>query len=333
MMPENPDTRAMRTDPVRSGEPTAEHAALDRLREFGAHAAHAYAPNTLRAVRADLGVWRAWCAGQRASEFPATAVEVARFIAAKGGERKPSTVARYLASLALVHRAAGLPSPTDDSTVRLALRAVRRRQGRAQRQAAALTAKVLERIEAQMGPTLLDLRDLALLRVARDLLARREELSRLALEDVDFADDGTAVVHVRRSKTDQEGEGHVGFLGEGAVTALHAWLQRAAIIERPLFRSVHRSGLVRPSALPAADVARVIRRRAAAALGAEAGRRYSGHSARVGMAQDLLVANATLAAIMEAGRWTTPTMVGRYTRALSASRNAVAQFHRQDRAT
>ena len=46
------------------------------------------------------------------------------------------------------------------------------------------------------------------------------------------------------------------------------------------------------------------------------------------MAQDLLADNATLAAIMEAGRRTTPIMVARYSRSLSASRNAVAQFHR-----
>ena len=178
-----------------------------------------------------------------------------------------------------------------------------------------------------MGATLLDTRDVALLRVARDLLARREELSRLTVADVTFAEDGTATVSLRRSKTDQEGEGHVGFLGADAASALRAWLRRAQIGDGPLFRAMHRSGLVRTTALPPADVARVIRRRAAAAFGADAGARYSGHSARVGMAQDLLAANASLAAIMEAGRWTTPTMVGRYTRALSATRNAVAQFH------
>ena len=315
-----------------SGEHGAvERQILDRLRDFAARATGAYAPNTLRAVRADLVVWQVWCAGQGESDFPASAGQVARFVAAKATERKPATVARYLASLALVHRAAGLVSPTEDPAVRLALRAMRRSQGRAQRQAAALTAAVLERIEAQMGATLLDVRDVALLRVARDLLARREELSRLVVSDVAFADDGTATVHVRRSKTDQEGEGHIGFLGTAAASALRAWLRRAEVTDGPLFRSVHRSGLVRPGALPPADIARVIRRRAAAALGAAAGARYSGHSARVGMAQDLLAANATLAAIMEAGRWTTPTMVGRYTRALSATRNAVAQFHQRAR--
>ena len=327
--------RARRVDaashPKRKTPGGDEQQILHRLREFADHASAAYAPNTLRAVRADLTIWQTWCAAQGARDFPASAEQVGRFVAQKGAERRPATVARYLASLAFVHRAAGLPSPTEDEAVRLALRAVRRTQRRAQRQAAALTATVLQRIEAQMGTSLLDVRDVALLRVARDLLARREELSRLDHTDVAFADDGTATVQVRRSKTDQEGEGHVGFLGEAATSALAAWILRAGLSEGPLFRSVHRSGLVRSTALPPADIARVIRRRAAAALGATAAARYSGHSARVGMAQDLLASNATLAAIMEAGRWTTPTMVGRYTRALSATRNAVAQFHRQRR--
>jgi hypothetical protein len=89
-----------------------------------------------------------------------------------------------------------------------------------------------------MGLTLLDLRDLALLRVARDLLARREELSRLEVADVEFADDETAVVHVRRSKTDQEGEGHVGFLGVNAAAAVRSWMRRTGIFDGP-----RRSGL------------------------------------------------------------------------------------------
>jgi integrase len=204
----------------------------------------------------------------------------------------------------------------DNPAVRLAVRAIRRAQGRALRQAAGLTTAVLARIEAQIGATLLDTRDVAILRVARDL-ARREELSRLAVADVTLADDGTATVIVRRSKTDHAGEGHGGFLGADVSSALRAWLRRAQIGDGPLFHAMHRSGLVRTTPLPPADVARVIRRRAAAALGADAGARYSGHSACVGIAQDVLAANASLASIVEAGWWTLPSMVGRYTRALS----------------
>jgi hypothetical protein len=45
------------------------------------------------------------------------------------------------------------------------------------------------------------------------------------------------------------------------------------------------------------------------------------------MAQDLLAAGFELGAIMQAGRWASPTMVARYTEALAAEDGAVAQFH------
>jgi hypothetical protein len=55
--------------------------------------------------------------------------------------------------------------------------------------------------------------------------------------------------------------------------------------------------------------------------------RFTAHSLRVGMAQDLVAANIGTAAIMQAGNWKGTAMLARYTSKLSAKRNAVAQFH------
>ena len=52
--------------------------------------------------------------------------------------------------------------------------------------------------------------------------------------------------------------------------------------------------------------------------------RLSGHSGRVGMAQDLVASGAGIAAVMQAGRWATPREVARYARRLAAGRGAVA---------
>ena len=54
----------------------------------------------------------------------------------------------------------------------------------------------------------------------------------------------------------------------------------------------------------------------------------SGHSCRVGMAQDLVAAGFDVVAIMQAGRWRSPEMVARYTERLHAGRGAVARYHR-----
>ncbi|MBL6459536.1 tyrosine-type recombinase/integrase [Belnapia sp. T6] len=55
----------------------------------------------------------------------------------------------------------------------------------------------------------------------------------------------------------------------------------------------------------------------------------SGHSARVGMAQDLVAGGADLVAVMQAGRWKSPTMPARYAERLLANRGAVAGYYGQ----
>jgi hypothetical protein len=55
----------------------------------------------------------------------------------------------------------------------------------------------------------------------------------------------------------------------------------------------------------------------------------SGHSCRVGMAQDLAAAGFDVVAIMPAGRWRSPEMVARYAERLQARRGAVAQYYRE----
>jgi site-specific recombinase XerD len=57
------------------------------------------------------------------------------------------------------------------------------------------------------------------------------------------------------------------------------------------------------------------------------GKDVSGHSLRVGMAQDLVAADMDMASVMQAGGWTTPRMVARYTEKLTARRGAVARYY------
>ena len=106
-----------------------------------------------------------------------------------------------------------------------------------------------------------------MLRVARDLLARRSELVALTVADVQAsdADDGSGIALIRRSKTDQEGEGAVGYLSPRTMGALRAWLAAAGITRGPLFRAVSRHGQVGTRALHPDDVARRFKRLAALA--------------------------------------------------------------------
>lgn len=72
---------------------------------------------------------------------------------------------------------------------------------------------------------------------------------------------------------------------------------------------------------------RTSRRLRDAARQAGLGDRFSGHSARVGMTQDLAADGAELVELMRAGRWKSSAMPARYTRLQAAGRGAVAKYY------
>ena len=54
----------------------------------------------------------------------------------------------------------------------------------------------------------------------RDGLLRRSEPAKLRWRDVEFREDGSALIHIPHSKTDQEAEGTVLYIGRAAAEAL-----------------------------------------------------------------------------------------------------------------
>lgn len=324
MHPPEPSAVPAITPAVTAIPPATKAAIVDRLHAFGRSAAGAYAPNSERALRADLRVWRQWCAAAGAAPLPADAAAVAVFVDEMACSRAPATVRRYLASLALVHRAAELADPTRANVVRLAMKRLARTKGTRQRQAAPITERHVARILAAAGDGLAACRDVALLLVARDLLARRSELVALSLADVAHAEDGSGTARIARAKTDQAGQGTVGYLSARTMAAVERWSARAGITHGPIFRALGPHARVgRP--LDAGEVPRIFRALITRAGLDPAG--VSGHSARVGMAQDLTAAGADLPAVMQAGRWKTAAMPARYAEHLSAAQGAVAGFY------
>ena len=159
--------------------------------------------------------------------------------------------------------------------------------------------------------------DVALMEVMRDGLLRGSEASALRWGELEYHADGSGRLHVLRSKTDQTAEGAVLYLGPTAVDALLAIRPQEAVID--------------PGASVFGLSARQISRRIkAAAKTAGLGGGFSGHSPRVGMAQDLSAAGAELPELMTAGRWDSPTMPARYTEGQAAGRGAVARYHQGD---
>lgn len=304
-------------------------ALAERLASYARHAAGAYSPNTVRAVQADLRVWQRWCAEIGAASLPAVPDEVAAFVDAISGKKAPATVRRYLASLAFLHRAAMLDDPTRDQAVRLAVRRMARARGTRQRQAAPLGERHVQRIMGSTpGERLIELRDRTLLLMASDLLARASEIVALDMQDIERAPDGSGTALIRRSKTDQEGRGSVGYLSPDAIHALETWCRRSGLVIGPVFRSVSRHDRVGGRLHPDM-VARIFRKLAIRARLDPTD--VSGHSCRVGTAQDLVAIGLDLPAVMQAGRWKTAAMPARYAEKLLPGRGAVAKLRERRR--
>jgi integrase len=164
-----------------------------------------------------------------------------------------------------------------------------------------------------------------LVAVAYDTMCRREELVSLLVEDITDAADGSGSVLIRRSKTDTTGEGATAYLSPLTMRLLKEWISQAGIKEGTVFvRVVGASGV--GSVFTAQNVSAVLRKVGQwIGLPAEEYRRISGHSARVGAAQDLLALNIDMASVMQAGRWKDTRMPMRYGEKVLASRGGMAR--------
>jgi len=243
-------------------------------------------PNTRRAYRGGLAVFRAWCDAEKVGALPASPETVAAFLSAEADAgRKVATLEQRLAAIRWAHEAAGLESPTKAKLVSAALKGIRRKLGVAPNRKAPATADRLAAMAACAdSATLKGLRDRALLLFGFASAMRRSELVALELEDVEKTKRGLLVT-LRRSKTDQEGQGHQRAIPFGRrpetcpVAALTAWLEAAHIDGGRLFRSVNRHGQVGESmsTQALADVVKAYAKRAG--LNPD---EFAGHSLRAG---------------------------------------------------
>jgi site-specific recombinase XerD len=300
------------------------------LKAWSLAAKGAFSPNTERAWRADWQSFSGYCQAQGLVVLPALPATVADYLRAESGAGRAVATIRHRAStIAKAHRVAGLPDPCSQELVCLALRAIARERGTQQKQAAPLNSDHAAILAHVAGPTarMKDLRDVAMMLVGRDLLARASELVSITCEAVTFdEEDGTALIALRRFKTSTEALPYQ--VGPDAAAALKRWLEASGVVSGPLFVSLTKGGKVKGRRLNVRDVSRVLK---GLAKRARIETSFSAHSLRVGMAQDLTAANVEGAAIMQAAGWTTPRMLARYTSKLTAKRGAIARFYARRR--
>jgi len=284
-----------------------------QLNKLLAHIDGAYAENTLRAYKADMSEFIEYCVSRGKKSLPATPEVIASFLLDASNTRiKSATIRRKVASISAIHRLSNLADPTKHSEVKLAVRKIQRKLGTKFKQAYPVTASVLARLLQACATDLRGMRNKALLLIAYDSMRRRSELVSLRVGDLVRDSDGLISILLRKSKTDQEGTGQWIHLGAAATTALENWLNLSKIRDGFILRGISPTNEVQGE-LSAGQIGRVFKCLAKkAGLCSEAIEGISGHSMRVGGAQDLLIKGASLPQIMVKGGWVKTDTALRY---------------------
>ena len=241
--------------------------------------------------------WRSfeeWTQTRGVPSLPAPPELVAAYLLELAEEREMSvsTIRLHKAALAAIHRSTGHEDPTLHEGVKRVMGGIARSKGHAQRQAKPLTVEALAAVRA----TATGRRPLGGAGKRQESQAKAERRGRVDLALLSILRDG--LLRIPQSKTDQE-----------------AAAGETPDPNTPVF------GL---------SAKQIGRRIDAAAKAAGLGEGFTGHSGRVGMAQDLAATGVELPALMTAGRWKNSRMPARYTERQAAGRGAVARYYQEN---
>ena len=282
------------------------------------------AAESLRAYNSRWSAFVAWADRVGRVSFPASPSTVAAFLEELESQGKSAaTIAQVVAAISKAHKVRGAASPCSSEEVKAARKAAARRLGTAPHQKAAATAEVVRTLVSAIdGTSLHDLRDRALILMGFAGAFRRSELAALRVSDLreEKSADGrpVIVVTVRRSKTDQTGEGmeKAIFAAPGRsktfcpVAAVRAWIAAAKLEgDAPLFPRIAKGERMGTDCMGGDSVALILKKRAAVA-GVELD--LSGHSLRRGFVTSAVESGASERAIMNQTGHKSPMMVRRY---------------------
>lgn len=288
------------------------------IEEYRQRSEEAFAPATLKHYRMILRLFKEWC-DQRGhcATPPISPSTVAAWVDDMGGKLAATTIETRLWGIAELHRSQFLPAPTTHRLVELAMKGVKRKYGSASKQAPPLGKKDVLTAISLLGDSRIEMRDKALLWIATDSWCRASEICAFRVKDLQRQDDGSSLIFVARSKTDQNGQGAYAFLSAKGTDAVIDWIDEAGLkAHEPILTKSQRGGLKTP--MDPATLSRIIRR-------CTRRKDVSAHSTRVGGVQDAFRLGCDLSSIMVAGRWTSPEMPARYARRLLASQSAAAK--------
>ena len=273
------------------------------------------AANTLRAYQADFKDFSAFCAKNGLSSMPTEPKILSLYLTHLSANLKFSTLKRRIASISVFHKLKGHYLDTKHPIIMENLHGIKRVKGTNQKAKTPILINDLKLIinvidQSSSNCELHELegnsklvRDKAIILVGFSGGFRRSELVNIDYDDIEFVSEGVKIF-IKRSKTDQSGEGMIKAIpyfdnkSFCPVLALKHWINNSEIKSGKLFDISDKS------------VALIIKKYVS--LAGLDPNKYSGHSLRSGFATSTAESGAEERNIMAMTGHKTTQMVRRY---------------------
>ena len=286
------------------------------------------ANNTLRAYKSDFKDFGAFCAKHGFNSLPTEPKIVSLYITHLSKNSKISTLRRRLVSISMIHKIKGHYLDTKHPIIIENLMGIRRIKGSMQKGKKPLLISHLKLlinvINEQKTEEIKKARDKAIILIGFGGGFRRTELISIDHDDLEFVTEGLKIM-IKRSKTDQYGEGMVKglpyFINEiyCPVLSLKKWLDLSKIKSGPIFRRFAKGSSLTNNRLTDQSVVLLIKNYLNLA-GIE-NSNYSGHSLRSGFATVAAESGADERSIMAMTGHKSTQMVRRYIREANIFKN------------
>jgi integrase/recombinase XerD len=307
-----------------------EEALFDKLDRNSNILFNTYADNTEIAMYSDFVKYLEFCNSVGQSALPFRDFNVDLYLSnmmAKGNKR--SAIDRHIASLVKWADILEIDDPRRSFKVKARINEIRKKVKKNKRQAEGLRIEHLMKALEMFNPEVpRDCQDITLLFVGFETLCRQSELVSFDWPEFKLQSDGTGILELCFSKTDQDGDGAKLFLSKNTSNLLLGWqlVSNSKGVASPIFRGIYSNGCM-GGRLSTRGVQRCFKR-IATRLNLEPSV-FSGHSTRVGAAQEMVERNIDSAKIMLSGRWVTMHMLTQYSKNIRATRSGIADLTTQ----
>lgn len=287
------------------------------------------AENSQLAFRSDTGVFFNWCRENKYQAIPVHPQIFRKYLLEEAHSKAPATLLRRVATINKIHKLAGLKPISEHPEVSSVLKVIQEHSTYKKKQAESARYKQIQTVGALIDKDrLLDVRDYAILQFAYSTLLRRSEVARVKVEHIEYdpeSRDGLVQIDKIKSKKGVR-DTHYAYLSEDACFWLMRWLKMANITDGYIFRSLTKYETLRPRSLDGRGIGSAINR-----MGLYLGddRHFTGHSTRIGAAQDMVSSGIETTKAMNAGRWRDhKTFIG-YVAKLNVKENGMAEFFKK----